>query len=54
MDNDTLVLKEVDRSKLDGIVKQMQDNKEPDANISFVVNDFKTKYGTKSTTQPAE
>ena len=38
------MLQEQDRQKLDGIVKQMVGNKESDANIQFVVNDFKTRY----------
>lgn len=33
------------RSKLDGIVEQMQNNKESDEYIQNVVNDFKSKYG---------
>lgn len=36
------------RSKLDGIVQQMQANKEPDENIQAVVNDFKQKYGSST------
>lgn len=38
------MLQEQDRLKLDGIVKQMIDNKEPESNIQFVVNDFKSRY----------
>lgn len=38
------MLQEQDRQKLDGIVKQMISNKENDANIQFVVNDFKSRY----------
>ena len=44
---DELTLNETDRKKLDGIVQQMTANKEADADIQFVVNDFKTKYGQK-------
>lgn len=44
---DELTLNEADRKKLDGIVQQMTANKEADADIQFVVNDFKTKYGQK-------
>lgn len=39
-------LDENSRSKLDGIVQQMQANKESDTNIQAVVNDFKQKYST--------
>ena len=38
------MLKEQDRQKLDGIVGEMTANKESDADIQFVVNDFKSKY----------
>lgn len=38
------MLKEQDRIKLDSIVSQMTANNESDADIQFVVNDFKTKY----------
>jgi hypothetical protein len=44
---DGIVLSEQDRLKLDGIVKKMIANKESEANINFVVNDFKNKYGLK-------
>lgn len=44
--NDDLVLKENDRAKLDDIVSKMTNNKESDEDINFVVNDFKSKYGT--------
>lgn len=44
------MLQEKDRLKLDGIVSQMVANKESDANIQFVVNDFKNKY-TQQTPQ---
>jgi len=44
---DDLILNETDRQKLDGIVQQMIANKENDADIQFVVNDFKSKYGQK-------
>ena len=46
--NDDLALNDTDRSKLDGIVQQMTTNKESDANIQFVVNDFKQKYAKPS------
>lgn len=39
------MLNEQDRQKLDGIVQQMTDNGESDADIQFVVDDFKSKYG---------
>jgi len=41
-----IILDEESRSKLDGIVSQMQANNESDEDIQFVVNDFKSKYGT--------
>lgn len=41
------ILKEEDRSKLDGIVMQMQRNNESEDDIQFVVDDFKSKYGLK-------
>ena len=44
---DELILSEKDRSKLDGIVSNMIANKESDADIQFVVNDFKQKYSVK-------
>jgi len=44
---DELILSEKDKLKLDGIVGKMISNKESDANIQFVVNDFKSKYGVK-------
>jgi len=44
---DELILSEQDRSKLDGVVSKMIANKEPEANIQFVVNDFKQKYSVK-------
>lgn len=41
------------RSKLDAIVTKMISNKESDASINAVVNDFKTKYGeTKKSASP--
>lgn len=43
---DEIVLKEEDRIKLDAIVSKMISNNEPEDNIKFVVNDFKSKYGT--------
>jgi hypothetical protein len=42
-----IILNPADRSKLDNIVRQMLANKETDANIQFVVDDFKAKYGVK-------
>ena len=39
------MLSEERRKQLDEIVQQMATNKEPDANIQAVVNDFKSKYG---------
>lgn len=45
-------LPEERRAQLDGIVKQMIRNKESDANIRFVVDDFKKKY-TPVTPPPA-
>jgi hypothetical protein len=44
---DELILSGQDRSKLDGVVSKMIANKEPEANIQFVVNDFKQKYAVK-------
>lgn len=37
-------LDDVGRQKLDGIVKQMEANGEPEENIHMVVNDFKARY----------
>lgn len=45
-------LDETSRGKLDGIVQQMQANKEPDQNIQAVVDDFKTKYGSATPAAP--
>lgn len=42
------MLQEQDRSKLDGIVQQMQSNNESDDYIQNVVNDFKSKYDKPS------
>jgi hypothetical protein len=39
-------LSEARRKQLDGIVQQMSANKEPEANVQTVVNDFKGKYAT--------
>ena len=44
---DELILSEQDRGRLDDIVSKMVANKESDANIQFVVNDFKQKYSVK-------
>ncbi|KKK46775.1 hypothetical protein LCGC14_3161860, partial [marine sediment metagenome] len=41
------VLTEDGRTQLDGIVAEMEANNETEANIRFVVNDFKIKYGKK-------
>ena len=38
------MLPEDKRKQLDGIVQQMVQNREPDGNIKFVVDDFKTKH----------
>lgn len=38
------MLPEDKRQQLDGIVQQMIQNNEPDSNIRFVVDDFKSKY----------
>lgn len=51
MDQNNLQLDEASRTKLDGIVQQMQNNKEPDQNIQAVVNDFKQKYGSSAQPQ---
>ncbi len=45
MATNNLTLSENDRTRLDGIVQKMTENKEPDSNIQAVVNDFKQKYG---------
>lgn len=45
-------LPEQKRKQLDGIVQQMIQNKEPDSNIRFVVDDFKNKYSVEH--QPVE
>ena len=50
---DELILSEQDRNKLDGVVSKMIANKEPEANIQFVVNDFKQKYSVKKK-EPSE
>src|SRR4051794_28339534 len=39
------------RTQLDGIVKQMTANQEPDTSIQSVVTDFKIKYGVTSPDQ---
>jgi hypothetical protein len=44
------MLSEDSRSRLDGIVQQMAANNESDADIQFVVSDFKSKYDTPQTT----
>jgi len=46
------MLPENRRQQLDGIVQQMAQNGEAEADIQFVVGDFKSKYGAEST-QPA-
>lgn len=43
---DTKTLNEVQKTQLDEIVSKMTTNGENPANIQFVVNDFKNKYGT--------
>lgn len=48
---DDLILDEASRTKLDGIVQQMEANQEADADIQFVVSDFKQKYGVKKKRQ---
>lgn len=48
------MLTEQHRSKLDGIVKQMIANNEPDENIQFVVDDFKAKYDHEPIAQPGQ
>jgi hypothetical protein len=45
---DNYILDSSRRIQLDGIVKQMINNKEPESNIKFVVEDFKKKYGTSN------
>jgi len=47
------MLNEQDRAKLDGIVQKMAANKESDANIQLVVNDFKQKYSQAPAPTPA-
>lgn len=42
----TSQLAEEKRRQLDAIVQKMVANKEPDANVQFVVDDFKRKYAT--------
>ena len=44
------MLTESRRQQLDQIVQQMVANKESDADIQFVVNDFKQKYGNETQT----
>lgn len=51
MPGDDLLLSDEHRVKLDGIVSDMTNNKEPDADISSVVEDFKSKYGKKKSQQ---
>lgn len=45
------MLTETRRQQLDGIVQKMTANKEPDSNISLVVNDFKQKYANEGGAQ---
>lgn len=52
MSNSVSTLSENDRQRLDGIVKKMVSNNEPDENIQFVVEDFKQKYGVKKNSSP--
>lgn len=52
MDTNNLQLDETSRSKLDKIVMQMTQNKEPDENIHSVVQDFKVKYGKSPVETP--
>lgn len=42
-------LDDINRSRLDGIVQQAQKNGETEDTIQAIVNDYKSKYGTKST-----
>jgi hypothetical protein len=44
-------LSEQNREKLDGIVQEMISNGEPESNIQFVVNDFKSIYGENEETK---
>ena len=54
MAQDQTTLSEEHRAKLDGIVNQMVSNGEPEENIQWVVNDFKSKYsGNESAEEPA-
>lgn len=46
-----MALTETRRQQLDGIVKQMIQNKETDSNIQWVVQDFKNKYGEEAQPQ---
>lgn len=46
------MLNEQDRAKLDGIVQKMTANKESDATIQMVVNDFKQKYSQSPAPAP--
>lgn len=46
------MLPEERRIQLDGIVNKMLQNKEPDENIQFVVDDFKKKYSTQNIVPP--
>lgn len=43
-----MALTETRRQQLDGIVKQMVQNKETDSNIQWVVQDFKSKYSDEA------
>ena len=47
-------LTEEQRKRLDGIVQEMINNEESEANIQFVVNDFKSKYEGKTTAAASE
>lgn len=47
-------LTEQRRQQLDGIVQQMVANKEKDADVQFVVNDFKSKYENEQPAQPKQ
>lgn len=49
-----MALSDQRRQQLDGIVQKMTSNKESSQNIQLVVNDFKKKYSSESSTTPQQ
>ena len=44
---DELILSEENQVKLSGIIKKMQDNKESQQNIDYIISEFKRERGEK-------